>query len=150
MQMRAKQQQNKGGDATSAVQQPTTFCRTKTQFTISVGTPLYMALEVLTEVDDGYTQAADMYSFGCMMYEIAAQELPDIIAQVRGPKAFFGMTAISEVLAEGHRLRLADSADMRRWYRQAMHACLSCVAAERPSANKLQEVFAEGLLDRTK
>ena len=51
--------------------------------TQGVGTPSYMSPEALNA--EQYSQATDVWSFGVLLWEIAAQAPPDLLAQARRP-----------------------------------------------------------------
>ncbi|EGD79879.1 TKL protein kinase [Salpingoeca rosetta] len=81
---------------------------TSMTLTAGVGTPLYMAPEALT--GDKYSFEADIFSFGVLMWEVATQRVPDLIAQEKG-SGYRGpiLATISNLMADGKRLKFDDS-----------------------------------------
>jgi len=66
------------------------------ELTQGVGTPMYMSLEMLRHA--GYDERTDVWSFGVLLWEIAAQAPPDLLQQEgfkRGP-AFSGLLRLLE------------------------------------------------------
>eukprot|EP00730_Choanoeca_flexa_P002397 TRINITY_DN11034_c0_g1_i1.p4 TRINITY_DN11034_c0_g1~~TRINITY_DN11034_c0_g1_i1.p4 ORF type:complete len:124 (+),score=37.00 TRINITY_DN11034_c0_g1_i1:2326-2697(+) len=110
------------------------------QLTAGVGTPLYMAPEVLA--GEGYGPAADVFSFGVLLWEIAEQRSPDIFEElhpgekVRGPI----LTAIMKLLANGERLEISATA-APPWYRRLSIACMHAKPSERPTMTRVVETF---------
>ena len=47
--------------------------------TLGVGTPLYMSLEMLQH--GAYDASTDVWSFGCVLWEMAAEAPPDLVVQ---------------------------------------------------------------------
>lgn len=71
--------------------------------TQGVGTPLYMSLEMLRHAE--YDHSTDVWSFGVLLWEIAAQAPPDLLEQQgyrRGPT----YSALLGTLEAGHRLEM--------------------------------------------
>jgi LRR receptor-like serine/threonine-protein kinase FLS2 len=105
--------------------------RVSTQRTKGVGTPLWMAPEILE--GKAYGPTADLYSFGIVMWEIAAQKLP----WTELPSTnFFADALLRQVLA-GTRPLIDDN-----WpatYSTLMGRCWATSAAERPA---FSEAFA--------
>ena len=81
--------------------------------TAGVGTPLYMAPEVLE--GSAYNSKADVFSFGVLLWEIVTQQRPDLVEQelgdnLRGPL----FSALLRLLRAGKRLTLPRMYDTCR------------------------------------
>ncbi|EGD77061.1 TKL protein kinase [Salpingoeca rosetta] len=110
--------------------------------TAGVGTPLYMAPEVL--VGSVYGRKADVFSFGVLMWEIANQKVPDLIAQevpgFRGPM----FTKLLDLLNDGKRLvypapsETTSALAAPEWYRALSLECMSQVPSHRPTFQELR------------
>ena len=50
----------------------------------NVGTPLYMAPELLSK--NSYTEKADIWSLGCVIYELAALQPPYVASNIESLK----------------------------------------------------------------
>ena len=112
--------------------------------TVGVGTPLYMSLEMLRGAE--YGQATDTWSFGVLLWELATQQQPDLLAQEgksgsRGP--MLGM--MLQLLEGGCRLRLGETCPFPE-YPVLMESCWEAVPAERPRFGPVLKVLT-GLLD---
>ncbi len=83
-----------------AVQSPT--------LTVGVGTPLYMAPEVLAGRE--YDGKADVFSFGVLLWEVAMQRVPDLVEQELGPgkRGCFSVHML-ELLTQGKRLKFTTT-----------------------------------------
>ncbi|EGD83268.1 hypothetical protein PTSG_11440 [Salpingoeca rosetta] len=106
--------------------------------TAGVGTPLYMAPEVL--LGDKYNAKADVFSFGVLMWEVATQRVPDLIEQEKGSNFRGPMLAtLSQLLQEGRRLRFEDGdEEVRDWFVQLTLKCVGNNPWERPSFQELE------------
>ncbi|EGD80109.1 TKL protein kinase [Salpingoeca rosetta] len=78
--------------------------------TAGIGTPMYMAPEVL--MGSKYDAKADVFSFGVVLWEMVTEHQPDLIAQEKG-SGFRGplLSTMSTLLNEGKRLALTDDND---------------------------------------
>jgi len=81
--------------------------------TQGVGTPMYMSLEMLRR--EAYDASTDLWSFGVLLWEIAAQAAPDLLQQEghtpgRGP--MYG--TLLRCLEDGRRLAI-DAAWPQVW-----------------------------------
>eukprot|EP00730_Choanoeca_flexa_P019236 TRINITY_DN9391_c0_g1_i1.p1 TRINITY_DN9391_c0_g1~~TRINITY_DN9391_c0_g1_i1.p1 ORF type:complete len:813 (+),score=108.57 TRINITY_DN9391_c0_g1_i1:119-2557(+) len=99
------------------------------ELTAAVGTPLYMSLEVLAGAAD-YTQAADVWSYGILLYEVETQSTPDLLeatgnSRYRGPL----LGKLYDLLLEGHRLPMGESSN----YFQLFSDCMRADAEARPT-----------------
>ncbi len=92
--------------------------------TKGVGTPLWMAPEIIA--GKKYGPSADVYSFGIVMWEIAAQAVPweDV------PDTNFFAAALLRLITEGQRPVVSD--DWPSTYRDLMARCWATEATERP------------------
>ncbi|EGD77334.1 TKL protein kinase [Salpingoeca rosetta] len=97
-----------GGDIEYTTQAGTTTMHLT--MTAGVGTPLYMAPEVLA--GGQYDAKADVFSFGVLMWEVATQRTPDLIAQEKGSN-FRGplFTTLLTLLEAGKRLTFKGARD---------------------------------------
>eukprot|EP00730_Choanoeca_flexa_P014020 TRINITY_DN5972_c0_g1_i1.p1 TRINITY_DN5972_c0_g1~~TRINITY_DN5972_c0_g1_i1.p1 ORF type:complete len:514 (+),score=113.18 TRINITY_DN5972_c0_g1_i1:135-1544(+) len=127
-------------DSSSALSSVSSDQREQSSLTKGIGTPLYMAPEMLLGSQQ-YTQAVDVFSFGVMMWEVASQQSPDLIVQTRGPKARWGLVILSELLEQGHRLELDDS--YAEWYRVLMERCSVHDPAGRVQTRVLAKIMAQ-------
>ncbi|EGD83271.1 TKL protein kinase [Salpingoeca rosetta] len=88
---------------------PTASSPLNPSLTAGVGTPLYMAPEVLA--GEEYDGKADVFSFGVLLWEIAVQRVPDLVEQELGPDFKGTYTArLLELLRQGKRLQFPSSA----------------------------------------
>lgn len=71
--------------------------------TAGVGTPSYMAPEVMGGLD--YDNKADVFSFGIILWEIATQQSPDLIQQELGAYGLHSpIRQLIQLLVQGRRL----------------------------------------------
>ncbi|EGD79910.1 TKL protein kinase [Salpingoeca rosetta] len=112
--------------------------------TAGVGTPLYMAPEVL--LGDKYNAKADVFSFGVLMWEVATQRVPDLIEQEKGSDFRGPMLAtLSKLLQDGKRLEFAsrggtgDAASTRPplVFHELARQCMDRLPRVRPSFEEL-------------
>ncbi|EGD73705.1 TKL protein kinase [Salpingoeca rosetta] len=114
---------------------------TSMTLTAGVGTPLYMAPEAL--LGDKYSFEADVFSFGVLMWEVATQRPPDLIAQEKG-SGYRGpiLATLQELLGDGKRLTFTDddvaAAGIPMWFRTLARTCMSQEPASRPTFEELK------------
>jgi len=105
------------------------------EMTSGVGTPIYMSPEALTGTN--YGQTTDVFSYGVLLWEVASQQAPDLLAQEKHP----GRGPISQVqydlLKAGNRLRL-EPAWPAGW-QAVIPACWAEDATQRPTFAELQQ-----------
>jgi len=103
-----------------------------------VGTPLYMSLEMVNQA--GYDASTDVWSFGVLMWEIAAQATPDLLEQegiTRGPVS----SGLLRLLDEGRRLAIkAEWPDA--W--GVAHGAVLAAGARQPPHVPVTPKYAEG------
>ncbi|EGD73714.1 TKL protein kinase [Salpingoeca rosetta] len=123
---------NNGGGRRGATSGPV---RTMTM-TAGVGTPLYMAPEVLA--GGRYDTRADVFSFGVLMWEVATQRVPDLVAQEKG-SGYRGplLSTLSNLLDEGKRLSYQGHVDVPQWYQDLSLTCMAQSATSRPTFEDL-------------
>ena len=111
--------------------------RAHTQRTKGVGTPLWMAPEVIMG-KTSYGPAADVYSFAIVMWEIAAQDVPwkEVKAQ-----SFFMDALLKEILAEK---RPAIDANWPAAYSRLMQQCWATDPVRRGTFAEAVEVLEKG------
>ncbi|EGD77729.1 TKL protein kinase [Salpingoeca rosetta] len=100
--------------------------------TIAVGTPMYMAPEVL---DGGkYDGKADVFSFGVLLWEIEMEHVPDLIEQEVGPN-FAGpmMARLFTLLSQGKRLNFDAKGSTPTWYQSLAQECMAQYPSQRPT-----------------
>lgn len=100
-----------------------------------VGTPMYMAMEVLQ--DGAYGEAADVWAFGVMVWEVIEERAPDLLLETgasgKGPM----LGRLLKVLQTGQRLQLAAGAPA--WAQCIVPDCMLDDPSKRPSFVTLQE-----------
>ena len=104
--------------------------------TQGVGTPIYMAPEVLA--GEHYHQSADIFSFGVIMWEVAMQKCPDLLENK--PKYNRGgpfMGNLLRALEAGHRLEFTMPCDATPWYLDLAKACWRSDRYGRPTAREV-------------
>lgn len=102
--------------------------------TAGVGTPMYMALEVLR--GDDYGEAADMWTFGVMVWELVEERLPDVLAETEtsAEEALEGPLLAAQLLTAleaGRRLQLGATAP--GWAQRVVAQCMDAEVSKRPS-----------------
>jgi Leucine-rich repeat (LRR) protein len=113
--------------------------------TEGVGTPVYMAPEVLR--GDVYGEASDVWAFSVMVWELVEERTPDLLRETgtearRGPPSVL-LKQLLEVLDADKRLRL--SAEAPAWARRVVAECMVAEPSERPSFARLEkQLVAEG------
>eukprot|EP00730_Choanoeca_flexa_P015637 TRINITY_DN7225_c0_g3_i1.p1 TRINITY_DN7225_c0_g3~~TRINITY_DN7225_c0_g3_i1.p1 ORF type:complete len:377 (+),score=43.47 TRINITY_DN7225_c0_g3_i1:58-1131(+) len=110
--------------------------------TLGLGTPLYKSPEVLRN-DSAYTQAADVFSFGVVMWEVMAQRAPDLVSEASQGRDVRGSyeEELLRLLMEGRRLMLTP-AEAPAWYRELMAKCFALDPALRISFEAVNTHFA--------
>jgi len=104
--------------------------------TQGMGTPMYMSLEMLRHA--GYDERTDVWSFGVLLWEIAAQALPDLLEQeghTRGPV----YSAFLKLLEDSRRLTV--KAEWPEAWRSLMARCWEREPGNRPTFPLLLRVL---------
>jgi Leucine-rich repeat (LRR) protein len=117
---------------------------TNPQMTRGIGTPVYMAIEVIRCED--YDGKAEVWSYGVLLYEIATHRIPDLLTEL--PKLVVGSSKgpylgqVLKLLEEGHRLVLdCEVAEAEpAWYRPLMARCLQDIPGDRPSFGEITDL----------
>lgn len=113
--------------------------QTSGSLTVGVGTPLYMAPEVIR--GEAYGPPADVWSFGVVLWELVEEREPDLLAQVgdvgRGPL----MSRLQRQLERGARLRLGSSAP--EWAASLITKCFMADPSARPPFSQLLSQLGE-------
>jgi LRR receptor-like serine/threonine-protein kinase FLS2 len=110
------------------------------ELTAGKGTPLYMSPEVIRGGD--YNQQADVWSFGVLLWEIAAQRAPDLLEQEgvsRGPL----LGRLLNLLDAGKRLHI--DAGWPEWWSALAVQCWACTAGDRPKFEEVVRVVERGV-----
>lgn len=98
--------------------------------TTGVGTPLYMAPEVLR--GDVYGEAADVWAFGVIVWELVERRVPDLLVEEgddrSGPNI---LGRLLEALESGKRLQVA--AEGPEWAQAMTKECMTADASRRPT-----------------
>eukprot|EP00045_Choanoeca_perplexa_P010704 m.110237 g.110237 ORF g.110237 m.110237 type:complete len:1321 (+) comp15364_c0_seq1:54-4016(+) len=113
------------------------------KMTRGIGTPVYMAIEVIR--GDDYDGQAEVWSYGVMLYEIATHRVPDLLTELpaeavgRSKGPYLGQ--VLKLLEAGHRLELPE-AELREqgapeWYSQLMARCMLERPEERPGFGEI-------------
>ena len=104
-----------------------TFDDLSMTMTAAVGTPLYMAPELLkgSHARSRYGNKADVFSFGVLMWEVFTQRLPDLLQETKAKASGPLLPALLRFLEGGERLTFDDG------NRTFPRCCLSilCVCA---------------------
>eukprot|EP00039_Didymoeca_costata_P003561 m.68417 g.68417 ORF g.68417 m.68417 type:complete len:778 (+) comp11965_c0_seq4:124-2457(+) len=105
---------------------------TKKRVTAAVGTPIYMAPEVMR--GEEYGMQADVWSFGVLLWEIATQEDPDICRFIEGlgDDEHVFLQDLQTKFSEGHRLP-TDFPDWPENMAGIITACHALAPFSRPS-----------------
>jgi serine/threonine protein kinase len=103
--------------------------------TSGVGTPLYMAPEIIR--GDNYDASADVFSYGCVLWEIAAQREPDILHENLGTVKLRGpfLSQLLKMWEQG--ATLAPDNGWHVLYRELIPQCLQLKASVRPAFEDL-------------
>ena len=105
--------------------------------TSAVGTPLYMALEVLCG-DGAYTWSADVWSFGVVAWELASQR-PPLLLEELGQRSTGPMLAkMRNALAD--RKRLPVSQQWPEWLRGLLLRCWNEDNGKRPTFREITRI----------
>ncbi|EDQ85738.1 uncharacterized protein MONBRDRAFT_34096 [Monosiga brevicollis MX1] len=132
-----------GNDDMSDVDASAAVHSANLQYTMSLGTPLYLSPEVLRgEAHDGFK--VDVFAFGVLCYETAHQKVPDLVGQFgdfRGPFLY----RLGQLLDAGHRLQLdTDACDVPVGLANLSLSCMAGPMHERPTfdviVNALQDL----------
>eukprot|EP00055_Hartaetosiga_balthica_P017254 m.114496 g.114496 ORF g.114496 m.114496 type:complete len:356 (+) comp9279_c2_seq19:3028-4095(+) len=114
-----------------------------TTMTAGVGTPAYMAPEVL-EGSRNYTRKADVYSYGVILWEIKHERTPDLVKQEVGNN-FTGpfMVMLSNLLQNGKTLIFQPDVmgEGEDWFEKLADECFLLDAVKRPSFEHILEVL---------
>ncbi|GAB1227985.1 hypothetical protein ENUP19_0367G0018 [Entamoeba nuttalli] len=108
---------------------------TNMTFTKGVGTPMYMAPEVLKK--EHYKLPSDIYSFAITMYEVSIWRNPFPKEQFKYP------WEIADFISEGKRPRKEDIID--DWLFDLIEHCWNQNPKERYNANQIVDVFIKNL-----
>ncbi len=125
----------------TAAQDDSGVSREGASLTTGVGTPLYMAPEVLRR-SVAYGPSADVWSFGVLVWEIATQARPDLATYVpqagwRGPF----LIALEKALTMGHRLPL-DAGAWPPGLAEVVAQCWDMVPGNRPTFAALGDTLS--------
>ncbi|ELP93769.1 protein serine/threonine kinase, putative [Entamoeba invadens IP1] len=104
-------------------------------FTKGVGTPIYMAPEVLNQ--EKYTTSADIFSFSILMYECFVWDKAYPTSQFKFP------WNIAEFIIQGNRLTQPDK--MPDWYYVVIQGCWKQAAAERYDIKQVVDLVSTGI-----
>eukprot|EP00041_Stephanoeca_diplocostata_P020282 m.451574 g.451574 ORF g.451574 m.451574 type:complete len:192 (-) comp21528_c0_seq16:124-699(-) len=105
--------------------------------TRGIGTPLWMAPELLGNTGDVYSEKIDVYSFGIVMWELATRKTP-----WKGEIKASGIRFMSELrkrVVDGERPSFPDDvqAECPHTYMELVHRCWEQKAARRPSFDEI-------------
>lgn len=99
---------------------------------------------------DPYDKRADVFSFGVMLWELAKEETPDLVKQVRGKTKGSYLLQLAELLNEGHRLQLQSAVGTEpengcfpAFYCDIVQACMKQACKDRPTFAQLMDQFQE-------
>eukprot|EP01105_Mastigella_eilhardi_P014283 TRINITY_DN3260_c0_g1_i2.p1 TRINITY_DN3260_c0_g1~~TRINITY_DN3260_c0_g1_i2.p1 ORF type:complete len:290 (+),score=76.49 TRINITY_DN3260_c0_g1_i2:323-1192(+) len=117
-----------------------------TQLTVGLGTPVYMAPELLRSNDKDenappYTKAADVYSFGVMLYQLCIEEEPYRSAQFKRP------WDVGDFVCSGKRLPIPDTCEPK--FCELIEQCWAQSAEDRPTFAELIPRF-EAITEKAK
>eukprot|EP00055_Hartaetosiga_balthica_P018287 m.132315 g.132315 ORF g.132315 m.132315 type:complete len:1165 (+) comp9483_c0_seq13:100-3594(+) len=111
--------------------------------TNGVGTPLYMAPEVLDGKNRHLSLKADVFSFGVLMWEVWECKVPDLIEQELGNDfRGFLLTTLFRLYEDGKLLQFPKKS-VPSEYSELANACMSFNAAHRPSFEVILERLNE-------
>ena len=87
-----------------------TFDDLSMTMTAAVGTPLYMAPELIkgSQARSRYGNKADVFSFGVLMWEVFTQRLPDLLQETKAKASGPLLPALLRFLEGGERLTFDD------------------------------------------
>eukprot|EP00039_Didymoeca_costata_P029800 m.26453 g.26453 ORF g.26453 m.26453 type:complete len:646 (+) comp7799_c0_seq1:131-2068(+) len=118
----------------------------KGSLTQGVGTPMYMAPEVMRTVE--YGPSADVWSFGIILWEIATQEIPSLELLNEKPPNGPILPWLEKVLTKGNRLPLKDD-NWPNGYANVVARCQELVPSVRPTFGELGDIL-EAISDSCK
>lgn len=104
-----------------------------------VGTPLYMSPEVLA--GRAYDHSTDLFAFGVLLWELAAQAPPDLTAQEELSSSGSILAILCAALQEGKRL--APGVGWPSNYVEIMQQCWQTDPSARPSFSAVKRRLAE-------
>jgi LRR receptor-like serine/threonine-protein kinase FLS2 len=110
------------------------------EMTAGKGTPLYMSPEVIRGRQ--YNQSADVWSYGVVLWEIAAQRSPDLLAQEGNPMGP-SLYNLRMLLADGKRLTLEPS--WPHWFAALITQCWLADVTERPKFDEIVRIVEDNL-----
>eukprot|EP00055_Hartaetosiga_balthica_P017599 m.119435 g.119435 ORF g.119435 m.119435 type:complete len:1357 (+) comp9357_c1_seq2:161-4231(+) len=124
---------------------PNTATRTVgVTMTTGVGTPLYMAPEVIDAMNKRLTLKTDVFSFGILMWEVHMCKIPDLVEQEYGSEFLgFIMPTLLQLYRRGKTLQFNGTAP--EWYENLCYACMSFTPLQRPSFDSVLEVIDASL-----
>lgn len=114
------------GTARSTTEQVTS------KFTKGVGTPIYMAVEVLK--NETYERSADVFSFGVLVWAIMTQEEPY--------KEFVHSWDVAEFVLQGKRLPIRD--EWPAAYKDIITRCWAQNPRDRPTTKEIVALLSNG------
>eukprot|EP00055_Hartaetosiga_balthica_P017542 m.118528 g.118528 ORF g.118528 m.118528 type:complete len:197 (+) comp9343_c2_seq3:2-592(+) len=124
---------------------PTSLTRTmapSATMTNGVGTPLYMAPEVLDYKNRHLSLKADVFSFGVLMWEVWMCKVPDLIEQEIGSQ-FQGslLLTLLSLYEKGSVLHFHSDEGVPFQYQNIALECMSFEGKQRPSFEQALERF---------
>lgn len=106
--------------------------------TQAVGSPLYMSLEALSG-SRSYTRATDIWSFGVLLWEVAAVRRPDLLAQEDQRPDGPMLGQLQQLLDNGKRLHVP--AKWPALLKDTLANCWNSVPERRPTMGQLVEAL---------
>merc|ERR1712146_249452 len=129
--------------------------------TTKIGTPQWLAPELLCSDSENvpYSLPIDVYSFGCVLFELMCQKPPWYFGAEKAnsilPHHFPSVFVLQEVLSSGDRPRVPVmySADAPRGFQDLMHSCWKRNSSRRPKFDsiflELRNMIEKGKVDST-
>ena len=129
--------------------------------TTKIGTPQWLAPELLCSDSENvpYSLPIDVYSFGCVLFELMCQKPPWYFGAEKAnsilPHHFHSVFVLQEVLSSGDRPRVPVmySADAPRGFQDLMHSCWKRNSSRRPKFDsiflELRNMIEKGKVDST-